>query len=133
MSDPLTLHVELDATAATSLLHAAETEAKRLGLPAPQTGTRELGPFSATWDVYGSLREHTGQFVLKGPDAFGIEGGLLDYTLKGSFSVDLNAFKPPLRSLPDLPTVPISLNFSHTLPLSGKVALHSHQEHEGTD
>jgi hypothetical protein len=102
-------------------------------LPEPQTGTRELGPFSITWDVHGSLREHTGQFVLKDPDAFGIEGGMLDYTLKGFFSVDLNAFKPPLKSLPDLPTIPVSLNFSHTLPLSGKVALHPHQEPEGKD
>jgi hypothetical protein len=133
MADPLTLHIELDATAATALLHAAETEAKRLGLPPPQTGTRSLGPFFVTWDVHGSLREHTGQFVLKDPDAFGIQGGMLDYTLKGSFSLNLNAFKPPLSSLPDLPTIPISLNFSHTLPLSGKVALHPHQEPEGTD
>ncbi len=68
MADPLTLHVQLDATAATALLHAAETEAKRLGLPPPQTGTRALGPFSVTWDAHGSLREHTGQFVLKGPE-----------------------------------------------------------------
>jgi hypothetical protein len=117
IADPLTLHVKLDATAATALLHAAETEAKRLGLPPPQTGTRALGPFVVTRDVHGSLREHTGQFVLKGPNAFGIQGGMLDYTLKGSFSLDLNAFKPPLSSLPDLSTIPISLNFNHTLPL----------------
>jgi hypothetical protein len=71
--------------------------------------------------------------VLKGPDAFGIQDCLFDYTLKGTFSVDLNAFKPPLSSLPDLPTIPISLNFSHALPLSGKVAFHPHQEPEGTE
>ncbi len=133
MADPLILHVEFDATAATALLHAAETEAKRLGLPTPQTGTRALGPFSVTWDMHGSLREHSGQFVLKGPNAFGIQDCMLDYTLKGFFSIDLNTFKPPLSSLPDLPTIPISLNFSHALPLSGKVALHPHQESEGTD
>jgi hypothetical protein len=133
MSDPLILRAELDATAATALLHAAETEAKRLGLPAPQTGTRALGPFSVNWDVHGSLREHSGEFVLKGPEAFGIQGCMLDYSLEGTFSVDLNAFKPPLSSLPDLPTVPISLKFSHTLPISGKVALHPHKETEGMD
>lgn len=133
MFDPLILRAELDATTATALLHAAETEAKRLRLPAPQTGTRALGPFSVTWDVHGALREHTGQFVLKGPDAFGIQDCMLDYTLKGSFSVDLNAFKPPMTSLPDLPTIPISLDFSHALPLSGKVVLHPHRESEGAD
>src|SRR6185312_13495551 len=128
MSDALTLRAELDTAIATALLHAAETEAKQLGLPTPQTGTREWGPFSVNWDISGSLREHSGEFVLKGPDAFGIQNCILDYTLKGSFSVDLNAFKPPLSTLPDLPTVPLSFNFSHALSISGKIALHPHQE-----
>jgi hypothetical protein len=130
MSDQFRLQTFLDPQTLTQMLHAAEIEAKQLGLPPAQTGTKELGPFAVSWELTGELRKRSGAFFLKPPDAFGLQDVLLDYTFKGNFSVDLNAFKPALVSLPDLPTLPITLNLKNTLPLSGAIALHPHQNTE---
>ncbi len=70
------------------------------------------------------MREQSGAFVLNRPDAFGIQEVLLDYALKATFSLDLNAFQPASSSFPDLLNLPISITISNTLPLSGEVALH---------
>jgi hypothetical protein len=133
MSDHFTIQTSLDLVTMTRMLHAAEAESVQLGLPSPQTGTKDLGPFTVTWEVDGAMREQSGEFVLKRPDAFGIKDVLLDYALKGTFSLDLNAFKPDISSLPDLPNLPISINIRNTLPLSGEVALHPHQNREGSE
>lgn len=133
MADHFTIQTSLDLVTMTRMLHAAEAESVQLGLPSPQAGTKDLGPFTVTWEVDGAMREQSGEFVLNRPDAFGIKDVLLDYALKGTFSIDLNAFKLDIGSLPDLPTLPISINISNTLPLSGEVALHPHQNTEGSE
>jgi hypothetical protein len=126
MSDKtITIHAELDKLAVTAMMHAAEVEAGLLQIPQPQKGTSGLGPFSVNWDVEGSLKKDSGDFVLKSPNIFGLKDVGLNYTLSAGFTVDLSQF------IPLLPKLPVSFSYSDTIPISGDFSLNPQQSSDG--
>ena len=126
MSDKTTtIHAELDKLAVTAILHAAEVEADLLKIPPPQKGTSGLGPFSINWDVEGSLKKDSGDFVLKSPNIFGLKDVELNYTLSAGFAVDLG------QIIPGLPKLPVSFSYSDTVPISGDFSLNPQQSSDG--
>lgn len=121
----ITLHAELDKLAVTAILHAAEVEADLLQIPPRQNGTSSLGPFSINWDVEGSLKKDSGDFVLKVPNLFGIKDVVLNYSLSAGFTVDLG------QIVPGLPELPVSFTYSDSVPISGDFSLHPQQSNNG--
>jgi len=122
MTDHLTLEAVLQKADVTAILHSAETLAKQDGLPAPVNGSSKLGPFTFEWNVSGSLREGSGDFVLKAPNIFGMKNVMLDYSLKASFDLDLQPYVPsPIH----IPPIKIPLSYSDSVPISGDFEMNS--------
>jgi len=81
--------VAADETAATKLIHDAETTLGTISAP-PGSGT--LGPFSATWSADASFSG--GAVDLIAPNIIRIANCQFHYHVSFGFSIDLNSFLP---------------------------------------
>ena len=116
----------VDETAATTLLHAAETAVGTLS----KTGSGSLGPLGASWSAAASFTG--GTVSLAAPDTVAIDDLEIDYSLSLSLSIDLSFldFCLPQVCIPtpwgDICTPKICINFptiGATVPFSSSATL----------
>jgi hypothetical protein len=132
------LTLALDQTAATTLLHDAETA---LIIP-PAAGGGSLGPFSASWDASASISG--GVIDLLPPNIIQITDCNFNYTVGFTLSIDLNSILPSF-CLPQIcipipfdgsictpliciswPTITVPVSYSDTILFTADFSLNAH-------
>jgi hypothetical protein len=135
MSD---LTVAVDETAATQLVHDAETAVGTIS----RSGSGSLGPFNAAWSVSASFSG--GSIDLIAPNVIRIANCKMNYSLGLNFSFDLSSILPdfclPQICIPipfngeictpkiciDWPTINIPVSYSDSLTFTADFSLNPH-------
>lgn len=132
---PSDITAAIDETAATVVLHAAESALGTLH----NNGNGSLGPFVAGWDASASL--NGGTVALAAPDTVAVDGIEIDYSLQVSVGIDLSFldFCLPQICIPTpfgdictpticitFPTISVTVPFSSSATLSADFGLDVH-------